>query len=190
MAVSLILPLLLAGCGGRAVNKKTAHGAIIRSSGDMLRGEDVDIRSASPMGSNRAVAEATVRVGVSLEKVKGEWTVRDIRLGRDEWVPMEDLVLALERIRTEQTRGLLESVAAALERYYSEKQALPEFQNYITLSDALHPAYMSPLIRLDAWRRPLLAYRSGINAVRLLSKGADGSEGTGDDIELNRTFRR
>ncbi len=83
---------------------------------------------------------------------------------------------------------MLDEVAAALERYRSKNGALPEFKDYVSLSDALFPDYMTPLIRLDAWRNPLAAYKTGANSVRLVSAGPDGKLGTADDIELTRTF--
>jgi hypothetical protein len=65
---------------------------------------------------------------------------------------------------------------------------LPEFKDYVALCDALSPDYLTPLIRLDVWQNPLVAFRAGPTSIRLLSAGRDGKLGTSDDIELTRNF--
>ncbi|MFH1573744.1 MAG: hypothetical protein ABIG68_07150, partial [Acidobacteriota bacterium] len=165
---------LCAGCAGRALTKKTAHGAILRASTDTLGKDDVDIVSASQTGSDQAVVEANVRVGFAMEKVRDEWTIREVKIGHGEWQKLQDLLAALAQEKIRSTRVHLEEIAAALERYYKEHRSLPQFADYTSLTDALHPGHMTPLIRLDAWRNPFTAVRTGPNSVRLASSGPDG----------------
>ena len=139
-------------------------------------------------GQRDAVAEATLQAAFRFEKVDGKWVIREVRLGKRPWERLDDIVRALEQVKTEQTRKLLERVAASLDKYREANGALPDFQDYVSLSDALSPKYMSPLIREDAWQNPLAAYRSAPATVRLLSAGSDGKIGTPDDIELVKTF--
>ncbi len=56
----------------------------------------------------------------------------------------------------------------------------PEISSRLT--DILHPSYMSVLVREDGWGNPLVYQASGDANFRLLSRGADGREGTTDDI--------
>lgn len=116
--------------------------------------------------------------------------MEDVRLGRESWQRVSDILAALEEIKIRETRESLQKVASALEEYFKKSGALPAFTDYVSLSDALSPAYMKPLIRLDAWRNPLAASHAGPDTVRLLSAGPDGKLGTADDIELTRAFRR
>lgn len=188
MFILAVLAALSAGCGGRAMNKKTAQTAILESTNDMLRKDDIDIIAADQTGADHAVITADVRVALTMEKVKGRWTIRDVRLGRNPWENLDGIIRALEREKIQETRDSMQRVVAALEKYYDDRHSLPEFKDFVTLTDALSPTYLTPLIRLDAWRNPLLAFRPAPNVVRLLSAGPDGKAGTADDLELTRPF--
>lgn len=191
-AAALLWPCLLlipaAGCGGRALTKKGAHAAILQASGDVLKDKDVDIRSVTQTAPGTAVVDAELRVGLALQKVQEQWTIKDVKLGEGDWRDLRALLSALEQIQALETRSRLEAMAAAIERYNREHGALPEFHDFVSLTDTLSPAYLSPLIRLDAWRNPFSAYRTGAASIRLVSPGPDGREGTSDDIELTRLF--
>ena len=188
--LALLITALVSGCGGRALTKKSAHSAIIQSTGDIFRDPDVDVKSVNQVSSGQAVVQTEIQAAFTLRKVEGDWKVEDVRLGRNSWEKLSNIAAALEEIKLRETRELLQRVASALEVYFKKNGALPDFTDYISLSDALSPAYMRPLIRLDAWRNPLAAYHAGSDAVRLLSAGPDGKLGTADDIELTRSFRQ
>src|SRR5207247_583286 len=83
-------------------------------------------------------------------------------------------------VKTDETRKLLDQVATALEKYWQKNGALPEFKDFVSLSDLLSPSFMSSLIRVDSWHHPLAAFKNGANSVRLVSPGPDGQLGTGD----------
>jgi hypothetical protein len=117
-----------------------------------------------------------------LEKVRGVWVVREVRLGHGQWEKVGNLVQALEKVKSEETSEMLSRVAEAILKYRKENGTLPVFMDYIGLSDVLSPKYMTPLIRLDAWRRPLGAERAGADSILLRSAGTDGQFGTDDDI--------
>lgn len=185
---SLLLALLMA-CGGRTLTKKMARNQIAGFQGGTLDQEDVDIDSVNQTGGS-AIAEARVRAAFKLEKVNETWVVREIRIGKRPWEKIEDILRALDQIKTQDTRKLLDQVMAAVERYREKAGNLPNFTDYISLSDLLSPNFLNPLIREDSWQRPLAAYKSGPNGIRLVSLGADGLPGTADDIELTRTFTR
>jgi hypothetical protein len=77
---------------------------------------------------------------------------------------------------------MLEQIAEAVLKYKNANNSLPVFRDYISLSDLLSPKYLTPLIRLDAWGRPLGAERSDGNTIVVWSAGPDGKHGTVDDI--------
>ncbi len=184
------LALLVAGCGGRAVTKSTAQKALISLPSGVLDKKDVKILSVSQIGARDAVVETDLRAAFKLEKIRGEWAVREVRIGNDDWVQIDDLAEALIRIKSEQTRKFLEEIAASVARYREHNGRLPDFADYVGLSDALFPEFQSPAIRLDAWRQPFEAYRLDENTVRLISAGPDKRMGSADDIVLVRSYSR
>jgi hypothetical protein len=155
---------------------------------DLLDKEDVYIESVSQTGERNAAVEARLRTAFRFEKTGGKWMVKEVRVGHGQWENLEDFLRTLERMKTEETKGQLERVAAAIVKYREKNGRLPPFTDFVSLTDALSPDYLTPLVRLDAWRRPLAAVRLGPNAVRLISAGPDGKLGTPDDIELTRNF--
>lgn len=183
------LPVVLSlACGGRAINKSAAHRAILETSGGELRPGDVDVLSAVQTGPGQAVAETDVRVAFALEKTGGEWRVREVRVGGGPWHRLADVMQAVDQVKAAETRKSLLAVAAAIEKYRAERHSLPDFEDFVSLADRLSPDYLMPLIRLDAWLRPLFAFRTAPGVVRLVSAGPDGKLGTQDDIEWKGTF--
>ena len=184
-----IAALLLSGCGGRSINKTAARDAIIGSQAAALATSDLEVLSVSQMGS-QAIVETDLHSAFRLEKVGSEWVVREVRVGQGQWERLDDILRALQQIKVEKTRQVLEKIASAIEAYWQKNGQLPQFSDYVGLSDALFPLYMSPMVRLDAWGDPLSATRVDLETVRLVSAGPDGKFGTADDIELTRVFGR
>jgi hypothetical protein len=178
----------LTSCAGRSINKKTAHRVIVDAPAGIFDKEDVDIRSTSQTGSDRALVEAELRAAFTLEKINGKWVIQDVRVGKRPWERLTDILSALEQVKEEGTQAILGQVMAAVEKYSEANGSLPDFADYVSLTDVLCPNYMSPLIRLDAWRNPLFAHRTG-NRIRIRSGGPDGRLGNADDLELIRTFQ-
>jgi len=181
---------LLNGCGGRTVNKNLARDVIIGSPADALAPADVQVLSVIQVAAGEAVVETNLHTAFRIHRIGGQWQVREIRVGRGQWEKLDDLMRALRQIKTEETRRSLEEVAAALRAYRQKNGRLPEFKDYVGLSDALYPTYMSPLIREDGWRHPLAAARLDSGDVRLMSAGPDGKMGTTDDVVTTVTFPR
>jgi hypothetical protein len=180
--------LLLNGCGGRAINKKVALDVIADSPAAVLARSDIDILSITQVGPREAIAETALHSAFRLERVGSDWVIREVRVGKGQWEKLDNILLALVRVKIDETRGMLERIGAAIESYSQKNGRLPVFKDYVELSNALYPLYLSPLIREDAWGQPLFAYSSGANAVRLVSAGPDGKPGTADDITFSRDF--
>ncbi len=188
ISAALLCLIALVACGGRSISKKSARDLIVQSPASTFDKDEIYIQSVSLTGQRDALVEATLHAAFRFEKVDGKWVIREVRLGKRPWESLDEIARALQLVKTEDTRKMLAQVASALERYRAKNGALPAFKDYVALSDALFPDYMTPLIRLDAWQNPLAAYRTGAGTVRLLSAGPDGKMGTADDIELTRTF--
>ena len=91
-------------------------------------------------------------------------------------------------LQLQELPGIGPSLAERIVAYRDANGFLPTFSDYVSLADVLCPVYMTPLIRLDAWRNPLFADRTG-DRVRIRSSGMDGRSNTSDDLELIRTFQ-
>jgi hypothetical protein len=182
-AILLLFPLFLTACGGRSINKKTAQKII--SSQTLLK--SVDVESVIQATSGQAIVQTRVPAAFRLEKVRGEWAIREVKIGNNPWERLERILAVLHRLNGEETQKMLEQVASALDKYCRKNGRLPDFSDYVSLSDALNPEYLSPLIRLDSWEQPLVAVRISSSQVQLISAGPDGKVGTPDDISLART---
>jgi hypothetical protein len=173
--------LLLSACGGRSLNSGSVRGIITGIPQETLEKEDVDVVKVSQTSGSEAIVETRLKTAFRLERVRGRWEVREVRLGHGRWEKVGNIERTLEMVRIEETQKLLEQVAASVQAYKKANDTLPEFIDYISLSDILSPKFMTPLIRLDAWRKPLGAARQK-NAVIIWSMGPDGQSGTDDDI--------
>jgi hypothetical protein len=184
------LALFLNGCGGRAISKRLARDVIVGSPASALAKGDVEVLSITKVGARDAIVETHLYTAFRLEKVGSNWVVREVRAGNGQWEKLEDIQQALQQARIDETRRMLDKIAAAIEAYRQKNGRLPDFIDYVALSDALSPLYLSPLIREDAWNHALAAVRLSQDTIRLVSAGPDGKPGTADDIELTRTFPR
>ncbi|MBP1596346.1 MAG: hypothetical protein H6Q05_1723 [Acidobacteria bacterium] len=182
------LALLLCGCGGRAISKKLARDVIAESPASTLTRNDVDVISVTQMGASEAIVETYLHTAFRLRKTGGEWAVREVRVGKGQWETLDSILSALQRIKAEETQRMLDKIAAAIDAYRLKNRSLPPFTDYVQLSDALYPLYLSPLIREDAWDNPLSAFCPAPNTIRIVSAGPDGRPNTKDDIELTRTY--
>ena len=149
---------------------------------EVLEKEDVEVVKITHVGGTEAIAETQLKTAFRFEKVGDEWIVREVRIGHGQWAKISNLSQALEAVRIEETRSMLERIAEAILKYQKANDSLPVFEDYISLSDLLSPNYLTPLIRLDSWRRPLGAELTDGNTIIVWSAGSDGKHGTGDDI--------
>lgn len=178
----LILILLMTACGRRNMSPHLAQELIMEIPKDTLEKKDIEVLSVTQLSKSEAIAESKVHAAFRFEKVGNNWEVREIRLGHGQWEKVSDLGQALERVKIEETGEMLDRVVEAVRKYRNANGVLPSFKDYIGLSDQLSPNFLTPLIRLDSWRRPLWAERTGQNSVVVRSAGPDGRFFTSDDI--------
>ncbi len=185
--IPLFCILLAAGCS-RSISNDGARDAILEIPRNALEKEDIEVVKVTRVGGSQAVAETRLKTAFRIEKVHGDWIVREVRFGHGEWQRVDDLAEALESVRTHETEAMFDRIAEAIRKYRESAGELPEFKDYVALSDRLSPAYLTPLVRLDAWRRPLRAERTQDGSILLRSDGPDGKPGTPDDVR--RTVAR
>lgn len=186
--LALSLMFLLGACGGRTVTRSSAEKLLVSLPSGILDDEDVKVLSVSQVSAGTAVVETTLRAAFRMEKVQGSWVIREVRLGNHEWETIDNVIAALNRIKTDKARQMLETVSAALAQYRQKNGHLPAFDDYVDLSDALYPDYMPEAFRLDPWRQPLRAFREGPDTIKLVSAGPDEKPDTPDDIVLVRNY--
>jgi hypothetical protein len=178
----LIAALILTGCGGRKINADIAASAIAGIPGDSFAKNDVEVMDIHQMSGSEAIVGTKLLAAFRIEKDRNKWVVREVRLGHGQWEKISNFERALEMVRIEETRKILDRITEAILKYRETKGSLPVFKDYISLSDILSPNYLDPLIRLDAWSHPLEAFPQDLNDILLRSAGPDGKYGTSDDI--------
>ena len=131
-----------------------------------------------------ATLEAEVEGVFRLAREAGKgWRVVEFRLGETGWQNPAGLTTAIDSEKRERARRDLEIIRAALEAFRRERGFYVVTDDFTVLTDHLSPRYLQPLIRLDPWDRPF-RYTGGRDLYRLASDGADGKEGTADDLTL------
>ena len=183
----ITLLLFLTGCSSRKISVGTMRDAITAPPQQLLEKDDLDIVHITQTSGSSVVVETRVKTAFLLQKVDDAWKVREILIGSGQWEKVDDLDAALTRVKTEQTRLLLEQVAASVKAYHKDTGKMPEFEDYVGLSDILAPKYMKRLIRLDSWRDPLRAETAGTDSIKISSAGPDLRFDTDDDISLTIT---
>ena len=134
------------------------------------------------VSGSEAIAETTLKTAFRLEKSRGRWVVREVRLGHGQWEKAGNLFQTLEKVKSEETSEMLDRIDEAIRKFRDANGTLPVFKDYIGLSDLLSPKYVTPLPRLDSWRRPFWAEITQQNSIVIRSAGPDGRYYTDDDL--------
>ncbi len=113
---------------------------------------------------------------------KGGWQVAEIRAGSS-WIKTEGLAASIDRERGELARGELAWMAEGLEKFRRDRGFYVVSDSQAAVMDHLTPRYLPRVIRVDPWQRAY-KYQGERDRFVLRSAGADGKDGTGDDIEL------
>lgn len=141
------------------------------------------IRQVSAQGSS-ALAEVAVECSFRLSKdARGKWVVSEVSVGGESSGELNSLLKAVNNPKAARAREELEAVRAALEAFRRERGFYVVAEGDAALMDHLSPSYIKRVIRLDPWDRPY-RYAGTRDAYTLGSDGADGKEGTADDVTL------
>jgi len=99
--------LMLSACGGRNLNSGAARSIIISIPQEALEKEDVDIVKVGQTSGSEAIVETRLKTAFRLEKVRGNWEVKEVRLGHGQWEKVGNLERTLKTVRIEETQKML-----------------------------------------------------------------------------------
>ncbi len=182
--VLLIGCLALSSCTSARLSHDEARKKISEIGRSQLVPDAIEIRRIVSQSENEAIAEANITLAFQFKRAsaRADWKIEAVRLGDRDWISLDELLAAINEGRRRTTVQAMQNLSAAVEKYRTTNGALPKAGDIVSLTDLLHPSYISVLVREDGWGNPLVYQASGDANFRLLSRGADGREGTTDDI--------
>ena len=177
---ALVGTLAYAGAQG-ALDEREARRLIAQVAGSELPESAVRVTSISAFGSS-ATVEAEVTTAFRFARGEGgRWRVAEIRTGPQRWENVELLLAAVNEQKRARAQAELETMAAALRSFRSERGFYVVADSHAVLIDHLAPRYLPRIIRIDPWHRPY-EYTGARDRFQLRSAGADGTPGTPDDV--------
>lgn len=179
------LLLSMTNCG-KKIDSQVVK-AIQTFDGLSLKKEQIEILEIRELGDT-IVAEIRVNTAVRLVKEKSKWRIAEIRLADRKWENADHILMLLEKQRKEATRIRLEELNQGVHRYIESEGKVPSVRTSRELVDSLYPEFVDNLVCLDAWSNPLIYKALSIREYRLISVGADGIQGTSDDISLEKQY--
>lgn len=185
--VFLIAFLALSACTSARLSHDEARKKIAAIGQSSLIPDAIEIRRIVSQTDKEAIAEATITLAFQFKRAAptAEWRIEAVRLGDRDWISLDELVAAVNEGRRRTTSQSMQQLAAAVEKYRTANGSLPNARDIVALTDALHPTYMSDLIREDGWGRPIAYEVTGSTTFRFVSAGPDGRRGTADDIVID-----
>ncbi len=146
-----------------------------------LKATELEILETRESG-NSLVAEVKVKTALKFVKENGRWELTEVRLADRHWEKISHILALLNEKRTQTTMKSLEDMAEAIRLYQVEQGYVPQATDFRALIDLLAPRFLNSVIRLDAWSNPFLYSSYSSSGYKLSSAGADGAEGSRDDI--------
>ena len=179
----LLIAASTTACSGPRLSHDEVRKQIAAMGKSSLLPDSIQIQRIVSQSDTAAIAETTVSLAFEFKKDKasGPWRIASVRLGDRDWIDVNELVAAINENRRKTTLESLQKLAAGIAAYRQGTGNAPNASEIVGLTNLLHPLYMSDLIRLDAWGRPIQVEVSG-TTYRLISLGTDGVRGTADDI--------
>jgi type II secretion system (T2SS) protein G len=179
--ISLALSLIGIAAFARELGAREAREKIAQTLG-FDKADNVHIKNISRGPGAEAIVEAQFdAVFRFTEDKSGKWQPVEVRAGDRQWESIELIQTALRKEKALRTGAELRTIATALEAYRRDRGSYVSADSGAALMDHLSPAYLSTIIRLDAWSHEL-GYKGSATAYRLVSLGPDGKSGTDDDI--------
>jgi hypothetical protein len=160
----------------------------VESPSDALRIQSIEPMTV-PLASPSALVVAWVRVDARLLNDKAGWRVTELRTGNSNWVQLEPLVAGVNAEKQKKARAEMELIAAALEKFRTDRGFYVVSDSQAVAVDHLSPLYLAQVIRVDPWHQPY-KYQGDRDRFTLRSDGPDGKADTPDDIQvLNPSHR-
>ena len=187
--------LLLTGCFvlPACTSSRLSHDEVRRRIAEIgqsnLVPDAIEIRRIVSQTDTSAIAEATVTLAFQFRRdnPNAEWRIEAVRLGDRDWISLDELLAAINEGRRRTTTEGLNRLAEGVEKYRSMNGMLPAARDIVALTDTLYPAYMNMLVREDGWGNPIIYEVTGNTTYRLTSRGADGLQGTADDVVVENS---
>jgi hypothetical protein len=182
--VFLIACLALWSCTSARLSHDEARKRIADIGRSKLVPDAIEIRRIVSQSENQAIVEASITLAFQFKRASrnADWKIEAVRLGDRDWISVDELLAAINEGRRRTTTSAMQQLSAAVEKYRAANGDLPRARDIVGLTDILHPAYMNLLVREDGWGHPIDYQVIGTATFRLVSRGADGREGTNDDI--------
>lgn len=179
---SLLLLLVTVACGKSL--EKQVQDQVRTSANARLSRESVEVVDLKQSGDS-AVAEVNLRTAVRMQKVDGEWMVREVRVGDRRWEKIDRIIDAIQASRIAETREQCRLISQAVSRYREENGRLPDEGTFDKVIDVLNPRFLEPVIRIDAWWNDFKYTKTEEGSFEIRSAGPDGKFQTSDDITGN-----
>lgn len=180
LAATSSLILIGASCG-KTINHQMAESINKATPPLKLKATELEILETRESG-NSLVAEVKVKTALKFVKENGRWELTEVRLADRHWEKISHILALLNEKRTQTTMKSLEDMAEAIRLYQVEQGYVPQATDFRALIDLLAPRFLNSVIRLDAWSNPFLYSSYSSSGYKLSSAGADGAEGSRDDI--------
>lgn len=182
----LMLSFSLSGCAAARLSHDEARKKIAAIGRSNLIPDAIEIQRIVSQTDTQAIAESTITLAFQFKRdnPNADWKVAAVRLGDRDWISLDELLAAIDEGRRRSTANSLEKLAAAIAKYRASNGSFPNARDITALSDALHPLYMTDLVREDGWGQPIV-YEPAPSSFRLVSSGPDGRRGTPDDVVID-----
>ena len=185
LACASIVVGVSAGCSSARLSHDEARRQIAEIGNSSLVPDSIHIQRIVSQTDKDAIAETSVAMAFEFQRAKSSdpWHISAVRMGDRDWVDVAEIIAAVNESRKRTTLESFQKLARGIEAYRQRNNASPNATDIVSLTNILHPSYMTDLVRLDAWGRPI-RYEVVGTSFRLLSDGADGIRGTPDDLQL------
>jgi hypothetical protein len=176
---------MTAGCSGSRLSHDEARRKIAEVANSSLVPGSIQVQRIVSQSDKAAIAETSVALAFEFKRNKptDPWHIAAVRLGDRDWLGVDEIIAAVNESRRRTTLESFQKLAAGIATFRQRNGTSPNATEIVGLTDILHPTYMTDLVRLDAWGRPIRYEVQGAS-FRLLSDGPDGVRGTPDDVLL------
>src|SRR5947207_9488174 len=149
----LLLCFTLSACTGARLSHDEARKKIAAIGRSNLIPDAIEIRRIVAQTDTQAIAEATITLAFQFKRdnPNADWRIEAVRLGDRDWISLDELLAAVNEGRRRTTSQSMQQLADAVEKYRVSNGSLPGARDIVALTDLLHPAYMSQLVREDGW---------------------------------------